>query len=98
MNRITVFVLWVVLSTGADWAQTLTITSQPQDTSGVAYGSAHFSIGVTADSVSAPAYQWRRNGVNAIVGNSSRFGFIISPSDTNALFDCVVTIPGLTNT
>ena len=88
---------------------TLTITQQPQDTAGKAYDytGAKFSVGVTTDSVLPPAYQWRRNGVPVpskgsstlpVSGRNATYTFIVSPSDATATYDCVVTIPGFTNT
>jgi len=79
-------------------ATTLTFTSQPQNTTAYAGTLAQFSVTVQTDSEIAPSYQWRKGGAIITNATASTYSRIAATADNAAQFDCVVTVPGLTNT
>ena len=87
-----------VIGVNVTSATTLTFTSQPQNTTVYAGTPAQFSVVVQTDSEIAPSYQWRKGGVNITNATASSYSRIAASADNAAQFDCVVSVPGLTNT
>ncbi|PYK63125.1 MAG: hypothetical protein DME21_04020, partial [Verrucomicrobia bacterium] len=77
---------------------TLTITTQPQNTTVFAGTIAKFKIAVQTDSVFPLLYQWRKGGASITNANGTEYTLVASSTDSGSSFDCVVTVPGITNT
>src|SRR5580765_215177 len=87
-----------VIGVNVTSATTLTFTTQPQNTTVFAGTLAQFAVAVQTDSQIAPAYQWRKGGVNITNATAAAYSLIAATADNAAQFDCVVIVPGLTNT
>jgi hypothetical protein len=73
----------------------LTVNTQPSNTSAVEGRSATLTVAASATGVVAPTYQWRKNG-NPISGATSATYRtpLTTLADNGAVFTCVITAPG----
>src|SRR5881396_1237312 len=74
---------------------TVTITTQPQNTTVYAGTRAEFVVAAQSDSEIPLSYQWRRGSVEITNATSATYSLVASASDNAAQFDCVVSVAGL---
>ena len=78
---------------------TLTITTQPQNTTIYESQALKLSVVASTDSELTPLYQWRKGGVNIAGATATTYSvaFANAASDAGS-YDVVITIPGDTHT
>lgn len=86
------------LSTRAIPAGSVTITSNPQDATAPASGTAQFTVGV--ETTGTPVViQWQKNGVNIPGANGLTYTTPpLRPTDNGATYRAVVSVPGVSAT
>ena len=78
---------------------TITITTQPTNTSVLAYRPVTFSVGAALQPVNDPtllSYQWLSNGVPLEGANATNYTIPVTPPDASgSQYRCVVSAPGV---
>ena len=75
-------------------ASTISITQDPQNTSGEENSIAAFTVAANATPATDMCIQWKRNGVNIPGANDATLTVLLAKADNNAKFRALVAVPG----